>query len=121
MKSNLTASELRTALAAAERQGAGRPYPEPLRRAAVAHYHRRQQQGASLQEVEAELGVSGISLVRWSRVTPALTSGFREVAIMEAVPEASAPSSKIVVHGPRGVRIEGLHVADVAELLQRRV
>lgn len=119
MKSILTASELRTALAAAERKGAGRPYPEPLRRAAVAHYRRRQQQGASLHEVEAELGVSGISLMRWSRVSTALTTGFREVEIVEAQPEASTPSSGIVVHGPRGVRIEGLHVADVAELLRR--
>jgi hypothetical protein len=121
MKSIFTASELRTALAAVERKGAGRPYPEPLRRAAVAHYRHRQQQGASLQEVEAELGVSGMSLLRWSRRSAALTPGFREVEVIEAQPEVSAPASGIIVHGPRGVRIEGMHVADVAELLRRLI
>lgn len=119
MKSNLTASELRAALSGAERRGAGRPYPEELRRAAVAHFRRRREQGASAQEVEAELGVSGMSLSRWSRRSTSLTPSFRQVEVVEAQPEPRAPSSVLVVYGPGGVRIEGMAVAELAELLRR--
>jgi transposase len=119
MKSNSTAIELRAALAAAERTGAGRPYPEALRRAAVAYLHRRRQQGACLDEVQAELGVSGMSLSRWSRRCSQGITPFRPIEVLEAQPEPPMPVRAIVVHGPRGVRIEGLTVPEVAELLER--
>ena len=119
MKSNSTANELRAALAGAERLGAGRPYPEALRQAAVAYYRQRKQQGARTEEIETELGVSGMSLSRWSRRSAERALGFREVEVIEAVPERERAERALVVHGPRGVRIEGLTVADIAELIER--
>jgi hypothetical protein len=62
--------------------------------------------------LEAELGVSGMSLSRWSRGATSLTPSFRRVEIVEAHPEPSAPCSVFVVHGPGGVRIEGMAVAE---------
>jgi transposase len=119
MKSHWTVSELRAALSAAERKGAGRPYPEELREAAVTYFRHRREQGARAHDVEAELGVSGISLSRWSRRPTSLRPSFRQVEIVEAHPEPSASCSVFVVHGPGGVRIEGMAVAEVAELLRR--
>lgn len=119
MKSNLIASELRAALATVERRGAGRPYPAELRKAAVEYFRHRQEQGARARDVEAELGVSGMSLSRWSRSSTSLTPSFRRVELVEAHREPSAPCSVFVVHGPGGIRIEGMAVAEVAELLRR--
>ena len=119
MKSNATAEELRAALAMAERRGAGSPYPEALRQAAVRYLRKRQQEGAGVSEVGVELGVSGMSLSRWSRRPGESLLAFRDVTVVEAQPEPLRPEGAVVVYGPRGVRIEGLSVAEVAELLAR--
>ena len=124
MKSEQTAIDLRAALVAAERKGAGRAYPEGLRHSAARHWGERERGGDNLARVAAELGVSGTSLLRWSRRFGA-ASGFRAVevigvgAAMASGSDVAARSSTIVVHGPRGVRIEGLTVAEVADLVGR--
>lgn len=122
MKSEQQAEVLRAALAKADRSGAGSPYPEPLRRAAVNYHRQRQEQGASVRVVAAELGVSGLSLSRWSRHLAhpgqgdSQHPGFRAI---ELVAEPARFCGPLVVHGPRGLRIEGLTVADVVELFER--
>lgn len=116
MTSEQRAVELRGALARSERRGAGLPYPESLRREAVAYWRERQMQGGSLRQVASELGVSGITLGRWSRREAEGTSGFRAI---EVVAGAVRRESWPVVHGPRGVRVEGLTVAEIAELFER--
>lgn len=119
------AKELREALAAAERGGSGRPYPEALRRAAVEYRRAREHEGASLRSVATELGVNSASLLRWSRTPQQSSAPFRAIELVapgqsdEIVMEPIGRTSRIVVVGPRGVRVEGLSVAELAELLAR--
>ena len=118
MKSGQRGEELREALAKAERSGAGSPYPEELRRAAVAYRRQREREGVGgVAAVAAELGVSGLSLARWSRTLERAEPRFRAVEVVVA--ERLERARTVVVHGPRGLRIEGLSVAEVAELLGR--
>ena len=116
MKSEQQAEVLRAALAKADRSGTGSPYPEALRRAAVDYHRQRREEGASVRVVAAELGVSGLSLSRWSRSPGRPGQGFRAI---ELVAEPVRRAGPVVVHGPRGIRIEGLTVADVVELFER--
>lgn len=115
MKSEQRAVELREALATAERRGAGMPYPEPLRQAAMAYWREREGQGGSLRQVALELGLSSVTLTRWSRRGAKSTAGFRAIEIVGETVRVT----KVVVHGPRGVRVEGLMVAEIAELFER--
>lgn len=109
--------ELRRALAESDRSGVGRPYPAELRRAAVEYGRQRERQGANMGLVAAELGVSGISLSRWSRKGEGFESSFRAIEVVAERCEATATS--LVAHGPRGLRIEGLTVLDVVAILER--
>ncbi len=63
-----------------------------------------------MTELAAALGLPVLTLTRWaSRERTAL---FRPVSVVDA-------RSAVVVHGPRGLRIEGLDAAGLAELLRR--
>jgi hypothetical protein len=103
-------------LATAERTGAGRPYPGSLRAAALEYRREREGEGASLVEVAAELGMNIATLVRWSRREPRSDTRFRAI---EIVGEPVRRTVEAVVHGPRGLRIEGLTVREIAELIER--
>lgn len=116
MKSEHEAKELREALERADRSGTGRPYPETLRRAALQYRHKREREGVSLRAVAAELGVSGATLTRWSRRRQELPTVFRAI---EVVAEPAERPVALVVHGPRGLRIEGLSVEGLARLIER--
>lgn len=113
----LSGEELRRALARAERSGAGRPYPEVLRRAAVEYGRQREREGASGSVVAAELGVGAPTLSRWSRQVDGATSSFRAIELVTERREER--TTALVVHGPRGLRIEGLTVLDVVTILER--
>ncbi len=116
MKSEERARQLREALGRAERSGAGRPYPPSLRQAAAGYHREREREGASLRQVAAELGVSDASLVRWSRERREPEPLFRAIKV---VAEPAGRTSAVVVHGPRGLRIEGLTVDELASLIER--
>ena len=118
MKNEERAERLRGALATAERAGAGRPYPEVLRVAAVEYRQDREREGAALREVAGELGVSAISLERWSRRSAERETSFRAIELV-GEPMRRASAVVVVVHGPRGLRIEGLTVVEIAELVER--
>lgn len=114
MKSGQQGARLREALATAERAGAGRPYPESLRAAALEYRRGREHEGASLVEVAAELGMNVATLVRWSRRKRGKDASFRAIEIV-----AEPVRHEFVVHGPRQLRIEGLTVGELAELIER--
>jgi transposase len=114
---DVEAKELREQLATIERRGRGRPYPPELRARVASYLVKRRAAGATLVGVGTELGMSWRTVERWSSPKPRAsraTSLVRPVAI-RAPPTPSA----VVVHGPRGVRIEGLDVASLAELIAR--
>ncbi|HTU61890.1 MAG TPA: hypothetical protein VMF89_25710 [Polyangiales bacterium] len=88
-------------------------YPAKLREAVVAYASRRRGQKASRDVVAAELGMSVATLSYWC--APARTRGTLEPVSIVARPE---PTRDVVVEcGP--LRVRGLDVASVAELLRR--
>lgn len=116
MKSEQRGARLREELATVERTGAGRPYPESLRAAALEYRRGREHEGASLVEVAAELGMNVATLVRWSRRERGKDASFRAIEIVGA---PVRHTTEFVVHGPRQLRIEGLTVGELAELIER--
>jgi hypothetical protein len=104
--------ELQRALAGLGERGRGKPYPKALLKELVAYGSARREEGATLIAIGEELGVSWRSLSRW--ITERTTSKqFRRVEVV------APPPQKVVVRAPHGVSIEGLDVADLADLLRR--
>jgi len=100
-------------------RGRGRPYPKGLLEKLLSYTVARRRQGAKLIEVAAELGLQNQALSRWLG-EKRRGNRFDRVEVVVAAPAAAAPAaSPIVVHGPRGLRIEGLDLASVAELVRR--
>ena len=110
-----TREELRSALSKLGEMGRGKRYPRPLLEKMLSYTVARRRQGATLLAVGGEIGMNWKTLARWvgERKT---ASRFERVQV--AAPEAVV-SASLVVHGPRGLRIEGLDVGGVAELVRR--
>lgn len=105
---------LKQALASAERSGVGRAYPAAIRERAIAYVERRRAEGVADEAIGRELGISPMTFRRW---VGARHSAFALATLV--VPEAAAPSGALVVHGPRGLRIEGLDLTGVVALWER--
>jgi hypothetical protein len=90
--------------------------PESLKREALACYRELRAGGTSAERAATRLGLSALTLEGWGKRSRV---AFAPV-VVEGEAVAAAPSSmRVVVLGPRGLRIEGLDVAGLAELLQR--
>jgi transposase len=108
------AAAFRAAVRQAGRRGAGRRYPAVVRRQGAAYLAARRAAGATVSTVTRELAIRRDTLLGWARPAGAQSKPrFMPVAVVEE------RASRIVVHGPHGVRVEGLDVAGVAELLRR--
>jgi len=108
-----TRKELQKALGLIGQRGRGKPYPKELLERLVSYAIARRQQGAQLVTIGEELGMSWRTLARWVTERAAAPK-FRRVQVVSALPR-----SEVVVHGPRGLRIEGLGIDGVAELVRR--
>jgi hypothetical protein len=108
--------ELKQELSKLGPRGRGRPYPKGLLQKLLSYTVARRRQGATIVEVALEVGISFRTLGRWLGERKA-AGGFERVEVV-AAPRPAA-STVIVVHGLRGLRIEGLDVAGVAELVRR--
>lgn len=98
-------------------RGAGRQYPPAARQLAVEFFRQRRAAGTSVEAISRELCVKRHTLVGWTAAAREVSTTPRFVPV-NVVADATTKSS-IVVHGPAGVRVEGLDVAGVAELLRR--
>ncbi len=106
--------ELKVALSKLGEMGRGKRYPRVLLEKLLSYTVARRRQGATLLAVGGELGMNWKTLARWV--------GERKSAPrFERVQVAAAPAATqtLIVHGPRGLRIEGIDVGGVAELLRR--
>jgi hypothetical protein len=110
--------ELKAEVAKLGPRGRGRPYPKGLLEKILSYTVARRRQGAKLIEVAAELGLQGQALSRWLGEKRRVNR-FDRVEVVAAPSVAVPASSTIVVHGARGLRIEGLELAAVAELVRR--
>lgn len=117
------AATLRAQLETADRSGAGKPFPERLRREVVQYASAGIDDGESLEGVARDLGISAMSIKRWLGRAGSHDDGVAELRRVEIIPErreaamvvAAAP---FVVHGPSGLRIEGLTLPGLVQLLR---
>jgi hypothetical protein len=111
--------ELKSEVAKLGPRGRGRPYPKGLLEKILSYTVARRRQGAKLVEVAAELGLRDQALTRWLGEKRA-AKRFDRVEVVAAPPAVTlSVASTIVVHGAHGLRIEGLNLAAVAELVRR--
>ena len=90
-------------------------FSEAARKAALEHVDQRYREGASLASAARELGVPYLTLRRWTADAVDAGGTFRPVSVAQ-VPEHSR---SVVVTLASGLRIEGLYLDEIAELLRR--
>ena len=89
----------------------------PALRAAIAAYARDERAaGASCGAIAERLGVSAESIRRWGRTRRGRDGMARGLVPVHVVAETVHP---LTVCSPTGYRVEGLSVAETAELLRR--
>lgn len=92
------------------------PFEPELRERLIAYAQRRWAEGATMQDVADELGVSGHTVSYWRaqrRGAPAL----RRVQIISERP--LAPERRVTLRGPAGTAVDGLSLDEVAELWRK--
>lgn len=110
--------ELKVELSKLGPRGRGRAYPKGLLEKLLSYTVARRRQGASIVEVASEVGINFRTLARWLGARK--TGRFDRVAVVAAPATTAAPvAPTIIVHGPHGLRIEGLDLIAVAELVRR--
>jgi hypothetical protein len=109
---DMDATELKRLLAKGRTSRRGR-YPLKVREVVVAYAAKRRAQKASREVVAAELGMSAATLSYWC--APARSRGALEPVIIVARHESAR--EVVVECGP--LRVRGLDVGAVAELLRR--
>jgi hypothetical protein len=94
------------------RRGLSRRYSRGLQQQAADYWRLRQVAGDALRDVAQALGVAPWSLRRWAR-----DPGVRPVQVVrDTAPERSGV---VVVLGAEGLRVEGLDLPAIVELLAR--
>ena len=108
------AVEFRLATRRLRSRGPGRRYPASMREKAEDYLRMRRQAGAPVGLIARELGLGSGTLARWAaRRRRNASVGFVPVRV------AAAPVGGVVVHAPGGLRIEGLDVATLVDLVRR--
>jgi len=105
--------QIRRAVERLEARGRGIRYPVELKTRLISETQRRRETGATLEAIGEELGISWRTLARWCTEARTSAPGFRSVEVVVA------PRSTPVVHGPHGLRIEGLDLDGIVELVRR--
>lgn len=111
------AEQLRGELAA----NCGKHYPAHLRKAAVAYWENARARGISRHRISRDLGMNLTTLTRWCPETGATSAigAMVPVEVVEQVPsESYVEVPRIVVHTSSGLRIEGLDIKALAELVR---
>ena len=114
----MAASEqIRRAVGQLQARGRGNRYPDELKAQIIAHTLERRRGGGQLTEIGSELDVPWRTLARWCvEVAKKVRSRRRSFRRVEVV---GGPKTAMVVHGAHGVRVEGLDLDGLAELLRR--
>jgi hypothetical protein len=107
---------------------ARRLYSKPERQAALMHMRRVLDEGGTVARAATELRIPKHTLYCWREVAEgrrkpkrrgrSARPGWKPVSIVATAMPAAVTSPGIVVLGPRGLRMEGLTVASIAELVR---
>ena len=101
-------------------------YTDEARRLATDYARERQASGVKMETVAAELKMNKWTLQRWlqrqgrgefEKDPVATKAGFFRVKVKAKTTASSG--AQLVVHGGRGVRVEGLTLENIATLLER--
>jgi hypothetical protein len=123
------AEELKAQVEARRARGTRKQFDESFRAEMVAYVRARQAEGGTQEEAAREVGLSAWTLSRWGRQGQAgavrrgrpprqrLEGSNAAFHPVEVKSEARSQAA-LVVHGPGGVRVEGLSVQQVAQLLK---
>ena len=110
-------------------RGTQKQFDESFRAEVVAYVRARQEEGGTQEEAAKEVGLSAWTLSRWGRGSQSgpvkrgrpprqrlqgSSAGFHPVEVKS---EARSPEP-LVIHGPEGIREEGLSVQQVAQVLK---
>jgi len=105
--------QIRRAVERLEARGRGIPYPAELKARLISETQTRRAAGEALEAIGNELGVPWRTLARWC---PKRRGERREFLPVEVV---EVQRARPTVHGPRGLRVEGLDLDGIAELIRR--
>ena len=113
-------STVRSLLAAAPRRGRGRAYSPALVQQALEVVRQQRERGRTLEQIASALGVPLSSILRWQRGASADRAHRAEVVSGAFLPVelTSVRTGGVVVHGPGGLRVEGLNVEMLSVLLR---
>lgn len=101
------------------RHRASRRYPAELVTRVLGYLARRRRAGAKVDEVAGELGVQRQGLHRWQRERRRAGLSLRPVVMAKATPMVgTVVATGPVLFAPRGVRVEGLGIEDLARVLR---
>lgn len=101
---------IREAISKLGRRGRGNAYPKEFRVEVVEYARARRAAGVPIESIGEELGMPWRTIRRW--MPPIRSKRFRPIEVVET-------RRDVVVHGPHGLRIEGLDLDGVADLLRR--
>ena len=107
------AADFRLATRRLRSRGPGRRYPASMRQKAEDYLRARRQAGVPVGLIARELGLGGGTLARWARRRRSVSAAFVPVRV------AAAAVGGFIVHAPGGLRIEGLEVVALADLVRR--
>jgi hypothetical protein len=92
---------------------------DDVREQAIAYTNRRVAEGASVASIARELMVTTTTILRWLKVVPPLTAKLRAVHVREHETEAGPIATSVLVVTTRdGLRVEGLTLGQIVELVQ---
>ncbi|HEU4405313.1 MAG TPA: hypothetical protein VFS43_08500 [Polyangiaceae bacterium] len=96
------AATLRNALRTAQREGVGRGYPKALRARVVAYAQRAHAAGRTRAEVANVLGLTPVTLARWTQPTRPMAPAFRRVVVAPEPGRAAQTGGVTVVTNQPG-------------------
>jgi hypothetical protein len=112
----MTKDELIRQIRQAQSRGKRARYAPAVRAAVIEFARERRAAGVNWRDISQDLGIVESLVQRWIGVQRS-----RLVPVKLVAPGATASSSAamIIVHGPRGIRVEGLSLGELAELFTR--
>lgn len=111
-------AELRRRVRALGSRHRGARVPRALRAAITAYAMAERSAGTSCGVIAKRLGVSAESIRRWAQRRPQVGDG-RGRGFVPVRVVADVVGRTLTVLAPTGYRVEGLSIAEVAELLRR--
>jgi transposase len=112
----MTKDELVRQIRLAQAGGRRARYTPALRTAVLQYASERRASRVSWRDISKELGVAAGLVQRW------MSTGQSRLVAVKVLARPPAPNPAhggLVVHGPRGIRIEGLSASELADLIAR--